>query len=76
MEPRRAPVGGAGWRSGAAAGGGYGPAGWRARLPHKFGEGTVQVIEGSGADARAQVRFLRHGVKWLALGIAKLTVVE
>ena len=42
----------------------------------KFGEGTVQVIEGSGADARAQVRFLRHGVKWLALGIAKLTVVE
>ncbi len=42
----------------------------------KFGEGTVQVIEGRGADARAQVRFLRHGVKWLALGIAKLTVVE
>ena len=33
-------------------------------------------IQGSGADARAQVRFLRHGVKWLALGIAKLTVVE
>ncbi len=43
---------------------------------NKFGEGTVQVIEGSGADARARVHFSRHGVKWLALGIAKLTVVE
>ena len=43
---------------------------------NKFGEGTVQVIEGSGADARARIHFPRHGVKWLALGIAKLTVVE
>ena len=42
----------------------------------KFGEGRVLAVEGSGADARAQVNFPRHGVKWLALAIAKLTVVE
>jgi DNA helicase-2/ATP-dependent DNA helicase PcrA len=41
----------------------------------KFGEGTVQTIEGSGDDARAQVSFVRHGVKWLALSVAKLTPV-
>ncbi|KAF1043786.1 UvrD-helicase domain-containing protein [Xylophilus sp.] len=41
----------------------------------KFGEGTVLSIEGSGDDARAQVRFSRHGVKWLALSVAKLTPV-
>jgi DNA helicase-2/ATP-dependent DNA helicase PcrA len=42
----------------------------------KFGEGKVQVLEGSGADARAQVNFPRHGVKWLALNVAKLTPVD
>ncbi len=42
----------------------------------KFGEGRVLAIEGTGDDARAQVDFPRHGSKWLALGIAKLTVVE
>ncbi len=42
----------------------------------KFGEGKVQAVEGAGADARAQVNFPRHGVKWLALSVAKLTVVE
>ena len=42
---------------------------------NKFGEGTVQAIEGTGSDARAQISFTRHGVKWLALGIAKLTPV-
>ena len=41
----------------------------------KFGEGKVQMLEGSGPDARAQINFTRHGVKWLALGVAKLTVV-
>ena len=41
----------------------------------KFGEGAVLAVEGSGADARAQVNFPRHGVKWLALSVAKLTVV-
>jgi DNA helicase II / ATP-dependent DNA helicase PcrA len=42
----------------------------------KFGEGTVIALEGSGADARAQVRFKRHGEKWLALAVAKLQAVE
>ncbi len=39
----------------------------------KFGEGTVQTLEGSGDDARAQISFPRHGLKWLALSVAKLT---
>ncbi len=41
----------------------------------KFGEGTVLALEGVGDDARAQINFPRHGVKWLALSVAKLTVV-
>ena len=41
----------------------------------KFGEGTVLMLEGAGSDARAQVSFPRHGVKWLALSIAKLVPV-
>ena len=42
----------------------------------KFGEGVVMTLEGSGNDARAQVNFGRHGMKWLALSVAKLTPVE
>jgi DNA helicase-2/ATP-dependent DNA helicase PcrA len=42
---------------------------------NKFGEGVVKAIEGNGADARAQIDFPRHGIKWLALGVAKLTLV-
>jgi DNA helicase-2/ATP-dependent DNA helicase PcrA len=42
----------------------------------KFGEGVVQTLEGRGADARAMVQFGRHGSKWLALAIAKLTLVD
>ncbi|MGJ7562925.1 UvrD-helicase domain-containing protein [Variovorax sp. GB1R11] len=42
---------------------------------NKFGEGTVTALEGSGDDARAQVKFARHGVKWLALSVAKLTPI-
>ena len=42
----------------------------------KFGEGVVITLEGSGADARAQVNFGRHGMKWLALSVAKLTPVD
>ncbi len=42
----------------------------------KFGEGKVLTVEGAAADARAQINFPRHGVKWLALSVAKLTVVE
>jgi DNA helicase-2/ATP-dependent DNA helicase PcrA len=42
---------------------------------NKFGEGVIVTLEGSGADARAQVRFARHGTKWLALAIARLTPI-
>ena len=41
----------------------------------KFGEGKVLAVEGSGDDARAQVSFPRHGTKWLALSVAKLTPI-
>ena len=43
---------------------------------NKFGEGKVLALEGAGADARAQVSFTRHGAKWLALSVAKLTPVD
>ena len=43
---------------------------------NKFGEGVVITIEGHGPDARAQVNFGRHGMKWLALSIAKLTPID
>jgi DNA helicase II / ATP-dependent DNA helicase PcrA len=39
----------------------------------KFGEGVIVTLEGGGEDARAQVNFGRHGMKWLALSVAKLT---
>lgn len=42
---------------------------------NKFGEGRVLTVEGQGDDARAQVSFSRHGTKWLALSVAKLTPV-
>ncbi len=42
----------------------------------KFGEGVIVTLEGSAADARAQINFARHGAKWLALGIAKLTPID
>ncbi|MBX9961003.1 MAG: UvrD-helicase domain-containing protein [Burkholderiaceae bacterium] len=42
---------------------------------NKFGEGKVLTLEGSGDDARAQINFPRHGTKWLALSVAKLTPV-
>jgi DNA helicase-2/ATP-dependent DNA helicase PcrA len=41
----------------------------------KFGEGVIHTLEGQGADARAQVHFGRHGTKWLALSVAKLTPI-
>jgi DNA helicase II / ATP-dependent DNA helicase PcrA len=43
---------------------------------NKFGEGKVLALEGVGPDTRAQVNFTRHGVKWLALSVAKLTPVD
>jgi DNA helicase-2/ATP-dependent DNA helicase PcrA len=42
---------------------------------HKFGEGTITGVEGSGADARVQVNFKHAGSKWLALEYAKLAAV-
>ena len=42
----------------------------------KFGEGKVLAVEGTGDDARAHINVPRHGAKWLALAIAKLTVVD
>ncbi len=42
----------------------------------KFGEGRVTGLEGVDTDARAQVNFKRHGVKWLQLSIAKLAAID
>jgi len=42
---------------------------------NKFGEGVVLTLEGQGADARAHIQFGRHGSKWLALAVAKLTPI-
>jgi DNA helicase II / ATP-dependent DNA helicase PcrA len=66
---------------GAAAGagkstGGHGLRSGQSVFHTKFGEGVILTIEGQGDDARAQVNFGRHGVKWLALSVAKLTPVE
>jgi DNA helicase-2/ATP-dependent DNA helicase PcrA len=38
----------------------------------KFGDGVVVNLEGSGDDARVQVNFGVHGVKWLLIAVAKL----
>jgi DNA helicase-2/ATP-dependent DNA helicase PcrA len=38
----------------------------------KFGDGVVVNLEGSGDDARVQVNFGVHGVKWLLVAVAKL----
>jgi DNA helicase-2/ATP-dependent DNA helicase PcrA len=41
----------------------------------KFGLGVIVSAEGRGGDARVQVNFGTHGMKWLALEYAKLTPV-
>jgi DNA helicase-2/ATP-dependent DNA helicase PcrA len=38
----------------------------------KFGDGVIVNLEGSGDDARAQVNFGVHGVKWLLVAVARL----
>jgi ATP-dependent DNA helicase UvrD/PcrA len=38
----------------------------------KFGSGVIIDAEGNGNDARVQVNFGHHGVKWLAVAVAKL----
>ncbi len=41
----------------------------------KFGLGVIVSAEGRSGDARVQVNFGAHGMKWLALEYAKLTPV-
>jgi DNA helicase-2/ATP-dependent DNA helicase PcrA len=56
-------------------GGGSSVPGWRIgqTVTHaKFGSGVIIDAEGSGSDARVQVKFADAGVKWLALEFAKL----
>jgi DNA helicase-2/ATP-dependent DNA helicase PcrA len=60
----------------APAGSGTGLRTGQAVFHSKFGEGVVLTLEGRGADARAQIHFGRHGTKWLALAIAKLTPID
>ena len=43
---------------------------------NKFGEGSVLEIQGEEGNAKARIRFKRHGEKLLALAIAKLTPVD
>lgn len=38
----------------------------------KFGAGVIVDLEGQGADVRVQVNFKNHGLKLLALSVAKL----
>jgi len=42
----------------------------------RFGTGTILTLSGSGPDAQAQVQFREAGLKTLALGVAKLTIVQ
>jgi len=42
----------------------------------RFGTGTILSLSGSGEDAQAQVQFREAGLKTLALGVAKLTIMQ
>jgi len=42
----------------------------------RFGVGTILTLSGNGAHAQAQVQFREAGLKTLALGVAKLTIVQ
>jgi DNA helicase-2/ATP-dependent DNA helicase PcrA len=39
----------------------------------RFGVGVIVAAEGTGPEARVQVNFGKQGVKWLLLGVARLT---
>jgi DNA helicase-2/ATP-dependent DNA helicase PcrA len=41
----------------------------------KFGQGVIVAAEGAGSDARVQINFGAAGIKWLLLGVAKLSAV-
>ncbi len=45
-------------------------------LHRKFGEGTVQAVKGSGADARILIAFTAYGTKEFSLSIAPIVKIE
>ena len=45
-------------------------------LHKKFGEGTVRMVEGSGAEARITIFFTAYGEKQFALSIAPIAKIE
>ena len=45
-------------------------------LHRKFGEGTVQAVRGSGADARIQIAFTAYGTKEFSLSIAPIVKID
>ena len=45
-------------------------------LHRKFGEGTVQEVRGSGADARIQITFTAYGTKEFSLSIAPIVKID
>jgi ATP-dependent DNA helicase UvrD/PcrA len=48
--------------------------GQRVKHAH-FGAGAITAVEGRGERARVQVKFDKHGSKWLIVGFAKLEVI-
>jgi len=42
----------------------------------RFGDGTIVGLAGSGIDAQAQIQFRDVGAKTLALGVAKLDIIQ
>ena len=42
----------------------------------RFGDGTIIGLSGTGQDAQAQIQFRDVGAKTLALGIAKLDIIQ
>jgi DNA helicase-2/ATP-dependent DNA helicase PcrA len=53
--------------------------GWRVGqlVEHaRFGIGTIVDAEGRGSEARVQVNFAAHGMKWLALAYARLQALN
>ena len=45
-------------------------------LHRKFGEGTVQAVKGTGADARIMIAFTAYGTKEFSLSIAPIVKIE
>ncbi|HEY6897084.1 MAG TPA: UvrD-helicase domain-containing protein [Rhodocyclaceae bacterium] len=61
--PRSRSSGGSGYRIGQSV------------MHARFGLGVIVNAEGGGNDAKVQVNFGSHGMKWLALSVAKLEPV-